>query len=260
MSYPTKTTFCVKYTMFFVNVLFWLISCIILAISSFAMVNKKELYGKINNLATDPAVMLAIAGVLMFVISFSGCLGALRENVCMLRFYSIMLGIMLLLEIVAAVLGYVYAGEVKQQVEKAVDHIIVRYRDDPDLQNIIDLLQKELKCCGSKDYKTWEQNVYFNCSSPSVERCGVPFSCCISDQINSQCGFGAIRMSESQASKVIYTKGCIQGAESWFMTNLIMMASIAASLPATQILGYCLARRLIEDIRDIIRRQQQAWG
>jgi len=25
----------------------------------------------------------------------------------------------------------------------------------------------------------WSKNEYFNCSSPSVERCGVPFSCCI---------------------------------------------------------------------------------
>lgn len=25
----------------------------------------------------------------------------------------------------------------------------------------------------------WSKNEYFNCSSPSVERCGVPFSCCM---------------------------------------------------------------------------------
>lgn len=25
----------------------------------------------------------------------------------------------------------------------------------------------------------WGKNEYFNCSSPSVEHCGVPFSCCI---------------------------------------------------------------------------------
>lgn len=42
----------------------------------------------------------------------------------------------------------------------------------------------------------WSKNEYFNCSSPSVERCGVPFSCCInatdisSGLVNIMCGYG----------------------------------------------------------------------
>ena len=39
----------------------------------------------------------------------------------------------------------------------------------------------ELHCCGLKDYMDWERNIYFNCSSPGVEKCGVPFSCCQPD-------------------------------------------------------------------------------
>lgn len=42
----------------------------------------------------------------------------------------------------------------------------------------------------------WSKNEYFNCSSPSVEKCGVPFSCCInatdisSGLVNIMCGYG----------------------------------------------------------------------
>ena len=39
----------------------------------------------------------------------------------------------------------------------------------------------QLHCCGLKDYNDWEHNLYFNCSSPGVERCGVPYSCCQPD-------------------------------------------------------------------------------
>ena len=39
----------------------------------------------------------------------------------------------------------------------------------------------QLHCCGLNDYNDWENNIYFNCSSPGVEKCGVPFSCCQPD-------------------------------------------------------------------------------
>ena len=54
-SYPEKSTYCVKYFMFFMNVLFWVLSCLILAIAVYAMLEKQEIYGQISRLATDPA-------------------------------------------------------------------------------------------------------------------------------------------------------------------------------------------------------------
>jgi tetraspanin-5 len=60
--------------------------------------------------------------------------------------------------------------------------MIQSYRDDPDLQNMIDWIQRHwLHCCGVNNYRNWESNIYFNCSSKivgSIEACGVPASCC----------------------------------------------------------------------------------
>lgn len=36
-------------------------------------------------LSVDPAVMLMVVGVLMFIITFCGCVGSLRENICLLQ-------------------------------------------------------------------------------------------------------------------------------------------------------------------------------
>jgi len=254
-SYPEKSTYCVKYFMFFMNVLFWVLSCLILAIAVYAMLEKQEIYGQISRLATDPAALLLAIGLIIFVISFAGCLGALRENKCLLKFYSGLLALMLLLEIATAILGYVYSGKVKNEMHNAFTMMIDNYLDDPDLQLVIDSVQKELKCCGSEKYTDWERNIYYNCSSPAVESCGVPHSCCIADEVNSQCGFGALRLKESAAVNVIYTQGCLKGVEDWFRSNLVLMASIAACLPVLQLVGFCLSRRLTNDINDILAMQ-----
>lgn len=36
-------------------------------------------------LTVDPALLLMILGILMFFITFSGCVGSLRENICLLQ-------------------------------------------------------------------------------------------------------------------------------------------------------------------------------
>ena len=254
-SYPEKSTYCVKYFMFSMNILFWFTSCLILAIAVYAMIEKQEIYGQISRLTTDPAAILLGIGIVMFVISFAGCLGALRENICLLRFYSFMLGFMLLLEITAAILGYVYSQKVKTEMDSAFTKMIENYLDDPDLQLIMDTVQKELKCCGSEKYSDWERNSYYNCSSPAIESCGVPYSCCITDEVNSQCGFGVLAISEGEAESIVYTQGCLKGVEDWFRGNLILMASIAACLPVLQLIGFCLSRRLTGDIKDVLTMQ-----
>ena len=89
-------------------------------------------------------------------------------------------------------------------------HTIVSYRDDPDLQNIIDLTQSSLECCGITEPDDWQKNIYFNCTAKvsvngidyrPAEHCGVPFSCCkpedylnernetVTDVTNTQCGY-----------------------------------------------------------------------
>lgn len=70
----------------------------------------------------------------------------------------------------------------KNEGEKQLMVMVQSYRDDPDLQNLIDWIQRHwLHCCGVNNYRNWESNIYFNCSSKlvgSVEACGVPSSCC----------------------------------------------------------------------------------
>jgi len=41
-------------------------------------------FSRITNIALDPAFILIVGGCLAFTIGFTGCVGALRENTCLL--------------------------------------------------------------------------------------------------------------------------------------------------------------------------------
>lgn len=47
---------------------------------------------------------------------------------------------------------------------------VIGYRDDPDLQTLIDTLQSQWRCCGVSHPDDWDENEYFASSSQVVRR------------------------------------------------------------------------------------------
>lgn len=94
-----------------------------------------------------------------------------------------MLLILFIGEIILSTVAFVFPNSLSYYLKENLSKDpLQKYRDDANLQNLIDVLQRELKCCGISDvgYKDWSQNMYFNCSqsNPSPEKCAVPYSCC----------------------------------------------------------------------------------
>ncbi|XP_061202865.1 tetraspanin-33 isoform X1 [Neopsephotus bourkii] len=232
----------VKFVLFFFNMLFWVISMVMVAVGVYAWL-LKHAEATMACLVVDPAILLIVVGVLTFLIAFCGCIGSLRENIILLQAFSICLAIIFLLQLVAGVLGFVFSDKARGKVSEIINGAIMHYRDDLDLQNLIDFGQKEFSCCGGVSYKDWSQNMYFNCTmdNPSRERCSVPFSCCLPDDdevvINTMCGHGIQAMGYVEASAVIYTHGCIDSLVNWINRNLFLLGGIALGLAAPQVMG-----------------------
>ena len=51
----------------------------------FWAVTQKSDYKEFSSISTDPAIVMIVVGFLIFIISFFGTVGALRENICFLR-------------------------------------------------------------------------------------------------------------------------------------------------------------------------------
>lgn len=273
----TYVSSCVKYMIFLLNFAFWLFGGLLIGIGTYAFLDKwRDLSGQIDftgliklntiyDIFLNISLVLIIAGAIVFVVSFAGCVGALRENTCLLKFYSLCLLIFFLLEMAVAIMGFVFPHTMQSMLEESfTDKIIHTYRDDADLQNLIDFAQQEFRCCGlsSEGYMDWSKNEYFNCSSPSVERCGVPFSCCInatdisSGLVNIMCGYGAQELSVAEASKKVWTSGCIEVVRSWAERNLYTIAGIALGVALSQLFVIYLGKTL----EGQIELQKSRWN
>ncbi len=155
----------------------------ILAIGVWAWTEKNTLNNlyMLTNITLDPAFIFILigelhllqlyvlvvnhlssfSGAITFIIGFTGCVGALRENTCLLAAYAIFLAILLLLEMTAGIMGFIFKNwvrmrlrchvqesdrricfQIKDQATSGFQAFIVHYRDDPDQQNLIDWIQE----------------------------------------------------------------------------------------------------------------------
>uniref|UniRef100_A0A3Q0QS10 Tetraspanin n=1 Tax=Amphilophus citrinellus TaxID=61819 RepID=A0A3Q0QS10_AMPCI len=217
----------------------------------------------VDTLMVDPALLLIIVGSVMFLITFLGCFGALRNATCLLKMFLGFLVAILLLQIAAGVVGYFFTETVMERTERLMMKAIERYREDQDLENAIDFIQKKFQCCGVESYKNWSRNAYFECSgtNPSLEGCGVPFSCCIRPQnqsvLNTMCGYGMQQLEEKLASRNIFTIGCLDKIVWWAKNNLLLVAGLTAGLLLLEICMISLAAVQICWIKKVQRQKDE---
>ncbi|VDN40045.1 unnamed protein product [Gongylonema pulchrum] len=145
---------CVKYTIFGFNVLFWIIGFALLAVGVWAHFEKNSAYSHLNKASKfylDPAIFLIFAGKsqfsfpyfglngasrfektnlqggLIFLIGFSGCVGALRENTCFLALYSTIIGLLLLAEMALVVLVFASKDWITQEFFTRLDDTVLSF-------------------------------------------------------------------------------------------------------------------------------------
>ncbi|XP_015220733.1 tetraspanin-33 isoform X3 [Lepisosteus oculatus] len=203
--------------------------------------------GVVDSLTADPALILIVIGSLMFIITFFGCFGALRDVTALLYIFTVILAAVLLLQIAAAALGFLFSDMVLGRTEMLMRRGIAQYRDDMDLENIIDFVQKKFQCCGVQQYRDWSLNVYFECvdPNPSLERCGVPFSCCVRRRnesvLNTMCGYGVQSLDAESVKEHIYADGCLDKIVTWGKQNLLLIGGLTIGLLGLEIFMITLA-------------------
>lgn len=80
----------VKYSLFFFNLIFWIIGSTLIALGVWSFFEEYEYnhlfkLRNIFDLILHISVALVFSGSIVFIMSLMGCLGALRENLCLIK-------------------------------------------------------------------------------------------------------------------------------------------------------------------------------
>ncbi|EEC08813.1 conserved hypothetical protein [Ixodes scapularis] len=99
-------------------------------------------YGRRSVMLVNIETTVTVVGAVLVSVSFCGCVGALRENTCLLSTYSHVVTALLLLNLILGLLVFFLPSQVKRTLRSTLSsNLVLHYRDNPDLQWIIDSIQ-----------------------------------------------------------------------------------------------------------------------
>ncbi|XP_025830410.1 CD82 antigen [Agrilus planipennis] len=205
---------------------------------------------------TQPTVIeqasyiLIAAGAFMFIVSFLGYCGALRESRCLLTTYGICLVIILILEVTAGGLAAAYKGKADLETRNFLKSTISKYYAVPEKADAVTLmwnhLQAQLSCCGVDDYRDFDSSPKWVAEKGRKQ---VPESCCVleGDKTLFKPTSPYCTTSPSESNSY-YQKGCYEALQNWMKSHLNIVIGVGIGLGLLQLLGiffaFCLCRSI----------------
>ncbi|XP_054446965.1 CD63 antigen [Pteronotus mesoamericanus] len=186
--------------------------------------------------ATPGSILLVViiaVGAFLFLVAIVGCCGACKENHCLMITFVIFLSLIMLVEVAAAIAGYVFRDKVVSEFNDDFRQQMKNYSKQNHTAFILDKMQENFKCCGAANYTDWE-NILLE------PRGRVPDSCCIN--VTHNCGVNF-------KVKEIYTEGCVEKIGVWLRRNVLVVAAAALGIAFVEVLGIVFACCLVKSIQ-----------
>ncbi|KRT78930.1 Tetraspannin, partial [Oryctes borbonicus] len=159
--------------------------------------------------------------------------------------FAALLFVILVAEIAATVWAYIYADALEPVVRGYVKSTVQEeYWHNADRQHTLDMIQRELKCCGTETPRDWieDKDVVLVVSSSSAAKYLIPASCCretvapaLCDHARKQIVAGTIDYN------VIYDTGCVTKVANYIRDNLSVITGIGLGIIVVQAVGLIFA-------------------
>ncbi|KAG5453683.1 23 kDa integral membrane protein [Clonorchis sinensis] len=183
----------------------------LLIVGVLALLNLKKFLGT-ENVQFHALIYFIIAlGGFLSILGTLGFCGACRENKCCLVMYMFLLAIFIVAGVGAGIAAFVFGDKVQNYMSSITTEAYEFYgKESSHYDNFIDLVQKELQCCGANG--TWD----------TVKSGPVPDSCL-------------------NAAGDVYTSGCLNAVKAFFKKYMLIAALCVFLFALLQILSLIFA-------------------
>ncbi|XP_017600166.1 PREDICTED: uncharacterized protein LOC103622617 [Corvus brachyrhynchos] len=182
----------IKFALSAYATLFSILGLLILSVGIYAEVERQR-HKTLEGIFLAPAVLLLLLGVTVFLVSFVGMVGSLRDNRTLLKVFFWVLLLIFLTELLLIFIEVIFENKMNEIFHSNIQAGIRHYYDDLDFKNILDFVQEKFSCCGGDEFRDWEVNQYHSCNGSGALACGVPHPCCIrrvpGGVVNTLCGY-----------------------------------------------------------------------
>ncbi|XP_041327127.1 tetraspanin-15-like [Pyrgilauda ruficollis] len=234
----------IKFALSAYATLFSLLGLLLLAVGIYAEAERQR-HRTLEGIFLAPAVLLLLLGSGVFLVSFVGMVGSLRDNRALLRTFFWVLLLIFLTELLLILVEIIFESKMNEVFHSNIQEGIRHYYDDLDFKNILDFVQEKFSCCGGDEFRDWEVNQYHQCNGSGALACGVPHSCCVRGApgavVNTLCGYRALDKERLELLGTIHVRGCIHAVGLWLKDNFQTTLAIVCSLLLPQVLGLAMA-------------------
>jgi len=215
----------VKYLTFFFNFLFFLSGLALVIVGGVIRSKYGDYLSFADSKFASAAIFIIVVGVIVFIIGFLGCCGAVKENYCMVTTFAVLLGVIFVLEIIAGSVGFAYRSKVKETADKGLKRAIDNYDNDKEkgAKDFVDWVQTEFTCCGMDGASDWQTALPASCCDADVKNCTITTA---------------------------HQEGCLLKFEEFVHDNLVVIGAVAIAIAFIQLLGIVFACCLMKAIKN----------
>ncbi|XP_011170174.1 CD63 antigen-like [Solenopsis invicta] len=223
---------CVKYLLFLFNLIFAITGIVFISVGGVILVVYSGYSNFVDSWFFAAPLLMIVVGIIVFLVSFFGCCGAVKENHCMIITFSVLLMLIFILELSAGITGYLMRGEVANMLENRLNGTLRQYELNPDIRRSWDIMQHDLQCCGMNSPADWP-HIGFRDNT-------VPDSCCKEIPTQSRCDLNSIH---------VYSDGCMMKLQSAIENNAMILGGVGIGVALIQLIGVVFACCLARSIR-----------
>ncbi|KAJ0180320.1 hypothetical protein K1T71_003724 [Dendrolimus kikuchii] len=225
---------CVKYLLFCFNLLFAVTGLIILIVGIKSLVSSSPYIDLTDEkFYTSGPIAFIIVGIIVFIVAFFGCCGAVKENHCMIVTFSAFLLMIFIAELAVGIAGYLKHQELEDSIMRHLNATIKDYKTNPEVAKSFDIIQTDLNCCGIKSADDWPKN-----GLP------IPDSCCSAKEVSS----GATTPCGTD-SPYFHSVGCLDKLVNYMKDIAYVLGGVGLGIAVVQLLGVIFACCLARSIR-----------